>query len=102
ATGLSQSAPLSLHDALPISEGLPAGPRQDRGGATGAAGGPRGVVGRRGGNESAIDRSVTHEAAIEQAGERCDGAAVAADAVANRSEEHTSELQSPYDLVCRL
>src|SRR5207248_10609606 len=25
-----------------------------------------------------------------------------ADAQANRSEEHTSELQSPYDLVCRL
>src|SRR5438094_5240979 len=23
-------------------------------------------------------------------------------AVSNRSEEHTSELQSPYDLVCRL
>src|SRR5437867_9394008 len=23
-------------------------------------------------------------------------------AVADRSEEHTSELQSPYDLVCRL
>src|SRR5207248_9167537 len=23
-------------------------------------------------------------------------------ALANRSEEHTSELQSPYDLVCRL
>src|SRR5438094_7049379 len=26
----------------------------------------------------------------------------AARAVAQRSEEHTSELQSPYDLVCRL
>src|SRR5207248_10121585 len=25
-----------------------------------------------------------------------------ADAIENRSEEHTSELQSPYDLVCRL
>src|SRR5438094_2965729 len=24
------------------------------------------------------------------------------DAIAARSEEHTSELQSPYDLVCRL
>src|SRR6266705_7219770 len=23
-------------------------------------------------------------------------------AIANRSEEHTSELQSPYDIVCRL
>src|SRR5437867_8827348 len=27
---------------------------------------------------------------------------VSTDAQASRSEEHTSELQSPYDLVCRL
>src|SRR5437867_9924473 len=27
---------------------------------------------------------------------------VSSESVASRSEEHTSELQSPYDLVCRL
>src|SRR5207248_7778137 len=30
------------------------------------------------------------------------GAQLAADGLSIRSEEHTSELQSPYDLVCRL
>src|SRR5207248_11737191 len=29
-------------------------------------------------------------------------AAMDKDTINNRSEEHTSELQSPYDLVCRL
>src|SRR5438094_7630575 len=27
---------------------------------------------------------------------------IGTDAAGNRSEEHTSELQSPYDIVCRL
>src|SRR5207248_9001285 len=31
-----------------------------------------------------------------------DGGAAVTPSDANRSEEHTSELQSPYDLVCRL
>src|SRR5207248_5610373 len=33
---------------------------------------------------------------------RCVGSSRVQHAVARRSEEHTSELQSPYDLVCRL
>src|SRR5256885_7329972 len=36
------------------------------------------------------------------AGRRLPGAAELAHAVAGRSEEHTSELQSPCNLVCRL
>src|SRR5207248_4101352 len=38
---------------------------------------------------------VTEERAVVAQRQRVDGGGV-------RSEEHTSELQSPYDLVCRL
>src|SRR5688500_20329108 len=72
---------LSLHDALPISglvhPGLAASLR--RGG-----GGDRRVVAGRGETE----RHRKHGAG--------------ADPVVHRSEEHTSELQSPCNLVCRL
>src|SRR5207248_9405856 len=73
---------LSLHDALPIS--------RDR--AEGAAG--CAVVARL--VERADDpqaRVADHAAAPGPPGLGIDVA---------RSEEHTSELQSPYDLVCRL
>src|SRR5437867_4590121 len=43
------------------------------------------------------DFSRTHEV-----GELAEKGAFAVHGVKARSEEHTSELQSPYDLVCRL
>src|SRR5438552_18303413 len=70
---------LSLHDALPISA-----PR-----CGGAA------------TEARGDRAADHAAA----GRRATGAARSAGAAradGSRSEEHTSELQSPDHLVCRL
>src|SRR5260221_5753130 len=39
---------------------------------------------------------------IAMDGNRCDGRRAGADANRPRSEEHTSELQSHSDLVCRL
>src|SRR5438094_5856737 len=75
-TATTEIYTLSLHDALPISA---------RGGITNAA--PTG------------DRRIGRFArsAYSSAGElgRLYGNR-------HRSEEHTSELQSPYDLVCRL
>src|SRR6266516_723958 len=62
---------------------------------------------RRGRDPAAADLAVGHPAAM---GTATDRSAVPAHTVALlpsscpglRSEEHTSELQSPYDLVCRL
>src|SRR2546428_9058085 len=71
---------LSLHDALPIFH---------RGGPDGR-GDPRG---ERGGRADAADAGAHSPGA---AGER------AGDRGLSRSEEHTSELQSRSDLVCRL
>src|SRR5256885_17259027 len=91
--------PLSLHDALPISSII------------------------AGHYEKAIDRESAYEKLQERAGEKAQTAgapSVAATppapeaekpsilaealgtATAARSEEHTSELQSPCNLVCRL
>src|SRR5438034_7707210 len=69
-TPTTDISPLSLHDALPISEDLPAGERDD---ATAAATG-----------------DATRDLAVVLGGDP------------ERSEEHTSELQSHSDLVCRL
>src|SRR5437867_7847463 len=44
---------------------------------------------------------VEHAHPLEQ-GHVLEGARDAEDGNVGRSEEHTSELQSPYDLVCRL
>src|SRR5207248_10783889 len=65
---------LSLHDALPILQGAPAEPLR---------------VGSRG---------VRHEKPRDRG--RC--LRRPSGGSNRRSEEHTSELQSPYDLVCRL
>src|SRR5207248_7585240 len=67
---------LSLHDALPISLT-----------ASSAVNGPK-----------SLRSSTTFAAASNSAG-RGEGRRAAQGL---RSEEHTSELQSPYDLVCRL
>src|SRR5207248_10163688 len=73
---------LSLHDALPISENG-AAEREGEGEAGQPSREPR---------RELEDVAVGPEAA-EAGHERDPGA---------RSEEHTSELQSPYELVCRL
>src|SRR5207244_10380423 len=94
--------PLSLHDALPIyAAGAP----------TVAVAAPADfvrlelVVARR---EARRD----HDRVVERAGEKCRGSGGAeimvgvpigpVDHHQRRSEEHTSELQSPDHLICRL
>src|SRR5256885_8553223 len=77
-TATTEIYTLSLHDALPIS---PAARRATGGGATGRE--PRRPQARRRGG-GARPRAAS--------GGRLVG----------RSEEHTSELQSPCNLVCRL
>src|SRR5437763_10223186 len=76
ATATTEIYTLSLHDALPICDGS-AG--QDPHLRRHGGGAPRGARGRR------QDRG-------EGPADRC----------VPRSEEHTSELQSPMYLVCRL
>src|SRR5438094_3713471 len=78
---------LSLHDALPISRSRPVtrGPT--------AADGPRALRAREPPHEHQETRGQG-----DDRGRRVHGAV----RPAARSEEHTSELQSPYDLVCRL
>src|SRR5438094_4352760 len=69
---------LSLHDALPISS-------RDT---------PPSVPG------GTVSRVVMRTVFLEST--PISLASVSAPATDSRSEEHTSELQSPYDLVCRL
>src|SRR5207248_11480367 len=75
---------LSLHDALPILMALMGDTVDNIPGAKG--------IGEKGATEL-IQKYGSVEKALDHA-----------DEVSNkrRSEEHTSELQSPYDLVCRL
>src|SRR5699024_11255201 len=80
--------PLSLHDALPIS-GPPVRPR--RSGARCPA--PR--VRRCSPSPARAPRGRT-------GGRRCASTPTPAATGSPRSEEHTSELQSRFDLVCRL
>src|SRR5207244_12893458 len=79
---------LSLHDALPISQ-------RSRGGARRAAGAPVAYQISRG-REERVTRG-GHDAAGNDAGRHG-----IFDMPQVRSEEHTSELQSPDHLVCRL
>src|SRR5438094_2200475 len=71
-TATTEIYTLSLHDALPISI---------------CFGQPRHAV------QSLLVVEGRVDGGLEQ---------IAVDSAFNRSEEHTSELQSPYDLVCRL
>src|SRR5699024_12779799 len=71
---------LSLHDALPISHNQP-------------------WVRRRLQAHRGVRVSNTHKRRCES---EVTHSAVAADSCIIRSEEHTSELQSRFDLVCRL
>src|SRR5207248_7568665 len=99
---LSPPTALSLHDALPICASA------DRRGPLPAlvvdvepAAGLLAEI--AGGDEVLQDRGravlVVAEISLEHLGDREHG--VEADEIGElRSEEHTSELQSPYDLVC--
>src|SRR5438094_4228673 len=68
-----------------------------RSGARARRGGPPGAAPRRGG-ERRGGGAVPHELHLQRREVLRPGEA----APLGRSEEHTSELQSPYDLVCRL
>src|SRR5699024_12827133 len=86
--------PLSLHDALPISANvIPS--------ASGGTTKPRPTVPDR-------DRSRSPDANRSRSETACSGTkmpsleGVIRPPTRSRSEEHTSELQSRFDLVCRL
>src|SRR5207249_12097952 len=87
---------LSLHDALPISFFRGGKPRPHRcqrlGGGHGALRRPRRRRGVAAGLQPGADRG------RNERGSRLDSCA----GRDSRSEEHTSELQSRFDLVCRL
>src|SRR5699024_12025332 len=95
----SDTYPLSLHDALPILHGTDetalmvaldaAGGQARLGGGVGAH---RFDVGQGG---AAVDLGLTLAEEVEVR-------AVEDKDLRHRSEEHTSELQSRFDLVCRL
>src|SRR5207248_11027505 len=76
---------LSLHDALPIS--------------TTFCGAP---LGRHRGHSRQDDHDRADRLGADVRRSRSDDVRGRHRAKFRRSEEHTSELQSPYDLVCRL
>src|SRR5438094_7042274 len=87
ATGPASTAvsTLSLHDALPISPSRLPAPRNSRSRAAILKPAPRSL------NSLSAARRLRATSVISVLG-----------CTSKRSEEHTSELQSPYDLVCRL
>src|SRR5437867_3723379 len=100
ASSTPESSTLSLHDALPIyrdlgaEHGLGQGERQLRDKVGAASFEPR--VGL----DPDRDHHVTRRLPLADPGSaQFDARSVRH---SGRSEEHTSELQSPYDLVCRL
>src|SRR5207248_11749014 len=93
-------SPLSLHDALPIfveaADGFPDVPGEPQA-DTPAAQPARDQVTLQVERQAAPRRQAPADAQVEP------GPREVAEAPRDpRSEEHTSELQSPYDLVCRL
>src|SRR5699024_12827537 len=85
--GPSRTYSLSLHDALPISGALE---WVERGAIAGREATPRVVLTPHAGELAAL---------LARCGVDAERGAIEADP---RSEEHTSELQSRFDLVCRL
>src|SRR5207249_10769364 len=83
---------LSLHDALPISRGRTPTPGGPRAAPRGRARAPR---------VPAPGRARSRAARPGRSGREGRGRGRAAGR-GRRSEEHTSELQSRFDLVCRL
>src|SRR5207248_8126031 len=93
-TAPAPSAPytLSLHDALPISTACPALPASARRPPPTSCG-----------NTGRSKRRSRKAASVRcRRNFACTGELPRTEAAFLRSEEHTSELQSPYDLVCRL
>src|SRR5205807_9818477 len=97
----TQNAPtatssLSLHDALPISGGPVLFVHDKSGADTNNA-----LSAFTNGSGAAIEAQSQKGVAIFAS---CSGATVALEVLSgsSRSEEHTSELQSPCNLVCRL
>src|SRR5437867_1030686 len=100
ASATTHTYTLSLHDALPISRPVPEH-------TVGDVLEPLGVIRQRRHTHLAAqpvgprDLADDHERAVApdvRRGHR----PILTSIRAARSEEHTSELQSPYDLVCRL
>src|SRR5207249_10823380 len=102
ATAPTQSYTLSLHDALPISHRFERVGRELLGYETDQR--PRGAV--VGDDVVAVDPNVAGrriDDPADDANQRRLACAVGAEQRKDlRSEEHTSELQSRFDLVCRL
>src|SRR5207249_7414905 len=92
------SSTLSLHDALPILDSIsPKGPAIERS--------PRDRAQDRGTRRGCVRARLPDERAARRAGAEAgqgDGRPPHRLGLAGRSEEHTSELQSRFDLVCRL
>src|SRR5207244_12092497 len=93
--------PLSLHDALPISTALSPGANAFVNAATRErfpeAGTKEGSVVERRAARFDVDAQHLGQFRVER-----DGSFMPALSLDGRSEEHTSELQSPDHLVCRL
>src|SRR5207248_3701037 len=96
------SFPLSLHDALPIWLLLVEQLAQHRDEDVDRVGGPALCVAEEsafGSSHGRVVRAIHLRAAVDQVQTRRRGHAEGKLQYI-RSEEHTSELQSPYDLVC--
>src|SRR5437879_10326180 len=95
AASVTESSPLSLHDALPIFEA---------GEDVGRANIGHQVFGMNDwfSDGATAEYCIAHSSAVAPK-PHCLGHAEAASVpISARSEEHTSELQSPMYLVCRL
>src|SRR5207248_10310980 len=91
--------PLSLHDALPICPPTPTPtPRSRR--SRGCS--PRPPTSPGSSTRSSPSRHPTRPPDWSAAGCSARNGSLSYLIFCSRSEEHTSELQSPYDLVCRL
>src|SRR5207249_10380709 len=92
---------LSLHDALPIYRHLGGGPRMTMTPANVIA-----IDGPAGSGKSTLARALALELDLPYVNTGLMYRALTAEAIRRgippRSEEHTSELQSRFDLVCRL
>src|SRR5690606_39526411 len=89
--------PLSLHDALPISVALP-----DVGRVVSRAIASRREGGHRGSAISAVRAAPSGRVVADSVNAPTPGGSAGSNAACQRSEEHTSELQSRENLVCRL
>src|SRR5207248_11382661 len=86
---------LSLHDALPISTSSISASERSWPIASGVI-----VPGRT--TVSFSGRTGSASGSSSSSARACSSALTSTNSSSLRSEEHTSELQSPYDLVCRL